>query len=82
MSPKMKILIAIAIVAILALIVLFSSVTSQVGGGDPSRGSKCFSCEAQDAAMGIDRDYGTKCVSCEIQDRDNGIHCGYGSKWF
>lgn len=29
--------------------------------------TKCFSCEAQDHAMGIDRDYGSKCFSCEAQ---------------
>lgn len=31
------------------------------------RSTKCFSCEAQDAAMGINRGYGTKCFSCEQQ---------------
>jgi len=30
--------------------------------------SKCFSCEAQDNVMGIDREYGSKCFSCESQD--------------
>jgi hypothetical protein len=49
---------------------------------DPSRGSKCFSCEAQDAAMGITRDYGSKCIDCENQDRSMGIVRGYGSKWY
>ena len=49
---------------------------------DPSRGSKCFSCEAQDAAMGISRDYGSKCIDCEVQDRSMGIYRGYGSKWY
>lgn len=42
--------------------------------------SKCFSCEAQDRANGIDRGYGTKCFSCEAQDRSNSIHRGYGTK--
>jgi hypothetical protein len=44
--------------------------------------TKCFSCEAQDRAMGIDRDYGSKCFSCEAQDRAMGIDRAYGSKCF
>ena len=31
------------------------------------RSTKCFSCEAQDRAMGIIRSHGTKCFSCEAQ---------------
>ena len=31
------------------------------------RSTKCFSCEAQDYANGIDRGYGSKCFSCEKQ---------------
>lgn len=27
--------------------------------------TKCFSCEAQDHAMGLDRGYGSKCFDCE-----------------
>jgi hypothetical protein len=80
--------VALALTIFFALILVLSPAIrarmyiNQYGGFDPSRGSKCFSCEAQDAAMGIDRDYGTKCVDCEVQDRRNGIHRGYGSKWF
>jgi hypothetical protein len=80
MNAKVAIVL-ICLFALSAVIVSRTSI-SQHGGFDPSRGSKCFSCEAQDAAMGIDRDYGTKCVDCEVQDRRNGIHRGYGSKWF
>jgi hypothetical protein len=75
------VLLLVALLSVL-IIVQLRPVRVQSGGGDPSRGSKCFSCEAQDEAMGIDRDYGSKCISCEIQDRRNGIHRGYGSKWF
>ncbi len=78
MSPVL----ILVIIAIALLALLVPRRTFQAGGGDASRGSKCFSCEAQDEMMGIDRDYGSKCISCEIQDRRNGIHRGYGSKWF
>jgi len=41
------------------------------------RSSKCFSCEAQDNAMGLNRNYGSKCFSCERQDYKK-----YGNKCF
>lgn len=46
------------------------------------RATKCFSCEAQDARMGIYRGYPTKCFSCERQDLRMGIIRGHPEKCF
>jgi hypothetical protein len=51
---------------LLLLVILFVSVLPWLG---PPRTegfrSKCFSCEGQDQAAGIWREYGSKCFSCE-----------------
>lgn len=50
--------------ALLLMYVLY--LTKSVEG---FRSTKCFSCEAQDHAMGIVRSHGTKCFSCEAQSK-------------
>jgi hypothetical protein len=69
---------------LIAMAISFFSLPLREGfsDGDPARASKCYSCEAQDRAMGLaPRDYGSKCISCEVQDRRMGIFRGYGVKW-
>ena len=60
----------------------FSYALKQAGGDIMSSGSKCFSCEQQDAAMGIRaRKYGSKCIDCEVQDANLGLEPrSYGVK--
>lgn len=76
----MKGLIIIAIIVVVAMIASTQSVNVE------GFKSKCFSCEAQDNAMGLsgDRGYGSKCFSCEAQDNAMGLggDRGYGSKCF
>jgi hypothetical protein len=59
----------LSVIAIIAGFVIFawyiSAKTNIEEGFMASTQSKCYSCEAQDAAMGIYREYGTKCFSCE-----------------
>lgn len=50
---------------VLALVLIYYLYVTQPVEG--FRSTKCFSCEAQDTAMGINRGYGTKCFSCEQQ---------------
>ncbi len=58
-----------SVVAIVACVVIFVFLSRRTEEGFvsfmPSMQSKCYSCEAQDASMGIYREYGTKCFSCE-----------------
>lgn len=57
---------------VLACILLYILYLTQPKWNENIEGfrTKCFSCEAQDHAMGIDRDYGSKCFSCEAQSND------------
>lgn len=52
------------VLALLLLYVLYITKSDSLEG---FRSTKCFSCEAQDRAMGIVRSHGTKCFSCEAQ---------------
>lgn len=52
---------------VVAVIIIGIAVFQWKRSAEGFRSTKCFSCEAQDQAMGIVRSHGTKCFSCEAQ---------------
>jgi hypothetical protein len=73
---------SVILIGLLGLILALCLLSKSESESEGFRSSKCFSCEAQDHALGItNRGYGSKCFSCEAQDKAQGItHRGYGNK--